>query len=120
MSQSDDDVDSECRSEDSEARFQISMKAIRTRVCALSVPHTAVSNTFAVLEDNQHDEIDDEVIEAFDAWAHKAHRQPKKLAKKLSKKLDVLIEDETELDATLAENSLLAARLPVRQTGRNL
>ena len=42
----------------------------------------------------------------------KVHRQPKKLAKKLRQKLDVLIEDEAELDAALAENSLLAARLP--------
>ena len=57
-------------------------------------------------------DIENGVIETFNAWAHKVHRQPKKLAKKLNQTFDVLIEDEAELDAALAENSLLAARLP--------
>ena len=84
-------------------------------MCALSTSPTPVSNTFAALGDDKHDkhdEIDDEVIEASNGWAHKVHRQPKKHAKKMSKRLVVLIEDEAELDAAHAENSLLAARLP--------
>ena len=112
VSQSDDEVDSEFSSTDSEAGFQTAMKAIRTRVCAVSTPKTSVSNSFDALVDNQPDELNEEVLEAFNGWAHKVHRQPKKLAKKLKQKLDVLIEDEAELDAALAENSLLAARLP--------
>ena len=45
----------------------------------------------------------DEVVEHPNYWAHRVHRKPKKLQKKIEKKkrMDVLKEDGDQLDAAL-------------------
>ena len=79
-----------------------------------------MKNSFQVLDDGKSDDVDDEVMEQLNSWAHRVHREPRKLAKKIQrrKRMDVLIEDEEQLDAGLQENSDLAARLP-GETDRN-
>ena len=115
-----EDADSEFSSDDSEAGFTTPVRAIRTRVHALKTSGTVIKNSFQVLDDGKSNDVTDEVIEQLNSWAHRVHRKPRKLAKKIEqrKRMDVLINDEAQLDAALQENSDLAARLP-SETDRN-
>ena len=53
------------------------------------------------------------MVDCLNHWAHKVQRKPIKIAKKLRRqKIDMVITNEADLDAALAENSELAHRLP--------
>ena len=104
--------ESEFSSNDSEASFRTSMKAIRTHVCGVFKNETPVQNKFDAIAE-QHTEDVAECMEALNGWAHKVVHKPRKVEKKLKqKKPDILISCEDDFDAALAGDAELAAKMP--------
>ena len=111
-----EEEDSDFSSNDSEANFQVPLKALRTRLCALPIV-TAVANKYQALDDGIDNEHIEEHVAALNSWAHKVTYKPLKSRSKnksavQKKRLDVLIENEADLDCALAENEILRQRLP--------
>ena len=111
-----DDGGSECSSEDSEETYQVPLKALRTTHCCPMRVGTPIKNSFEILGDGiEYGEDEPEYITALNNWAHKVNMKTKKARvpnKKGSRKLDVILESEEDLDAALAENEVLRERMP--------
>lgn len=120
------DEDSDFSSDDSDTEhcgalraFQVVAKGTK-QLCVLQQPATKISNKFDPLRDGScnvdgdDDNCNDGHLLELNKWAHKVNRASTRTSQKAPRKthVNVVIRNEAELDAALAQNQQLCAALP--------